>query len=160
MRYVMNNNLHDKALETALNIDSIKNTLDVAINILKEFNYSSISKNSLDNLTGLLRSAQNTAKTTSNLADTLAINLVDDKNNLMIFDYTELIKLINSKFNSLSDFARAIGISNARLISKLSNNEEWVIPEVNKAIEVLGIKENIDKYFFNEISNNYETSEK
>lgn len=113
--------LQDKALETALNIDSLKNILEISGDILQEFRYDKIPEHLLDHLIGLIRSAQNTANVTTAMANELVVDLVSEKDNNLVFDYTELVKLINKKFGSLSVFAKEMGISEHLLNLKLGN---------------------------------------
>lgn len=58
--------------------------------------------------------------------------------------------LINEKFNTHGEFAKAIGMTEATLSRRLNNVCEWRASEVLKAIKVLNIPlDEAEAYFFN-----------
>lgn len=67
----------------------------------------------------------------------------------MVFDYSELVRLIRFKFNTQDNFAKALGIGRVSLSQRLNNKLEFSQEEILKAAELLAIsKKDIPKYFF------------
>lgn len=54
-----------------------------------------------------------------------------------VFDYSELRGKIKARFNTQSDFAKAMGFSDATLSAKLNNLSEFSQGEIKKATELL-----------------------
>lgn len=67
----------------------------------------------------------------------------------MAFDYSRLKGRIKEKFGTQVAFAKALGISNASLSSKLNNIVGFTQSEITKTCELLEIpSEYISVYFF------------
>ena len=67
----------------------------------------------------------------------------------MEFDYSLLEGKITEKYKTRHAFAYAIQMSERSLSLKLNNKVWWKQPEIDKAINALGISEkNIPIYFF------------
>ena len=67
----------------------------------------------------------------------------------MSFDYTDLSTIIAKKFGTQMQFAKAMELSERSISLKLNNNVSWKNTEIEKARQLLGIKEkDVYKYFF------------
>ena len=69
----------------------------------------------------------------------------------MAFNYNKLRGKIREVYGTQEDFAKAIGIGTVSLSYKLNNKSEWSQQEINKAVEILEIKDDeVVSYFFTE----------
>lgn len=69
----------------------------------------------------------------------------------MCFNYKKLQGKIKEVCSTQDEFAKKIGIGRTSLSHRLNNRLDFTQGEINKAVEVLGIrKEEISTYFFNE----------
>lgn len=67
----------------------------------------------------------------------------------MAFDYSKLNGRIVEKCGSQGNFARQMELSERSISLKLNNKTSWKQLEIQKALEVLGLKTNqIKDYFF------------
>ena len=63
------------------------------------------------------------------------------------FDYRELKKEIENQYKSISNFSRAVGISEASMFRKLENRNEFTISEIFMIMHKLNLTD-FKKYFF------------
>ena len=69
----------------------------------------------------------------------------------MSFDYRKLVGKIKEVCGTQNDFAKKIGIGRVSLSHRLNNKLEFSQNEINRSVEVLGLKkEEIPLYFFSE----------
>ena len=69
----------------------------------------------------------------------------------MSFDYSNLLGKIKEVCGTQNNFAKKIGIGRVSLNHRLNNKLEFSQNEINRSVEVLGLrKEEIPVYFFNE----------
>ena len=67
----------------------------------------------------------------------------------MPFDFSKLSGKIVEKYGTQYNFAKAMGLSEHSLSTKLNNKVPWKANEIAKAIELLGINTSkIPEYFF------------
>lgn len=67
----------------------------------------------------------------------------------MIFDYSELIGRIKTRFKTQRAFAQAMNMSLSALNQRLNNKIEWRSRDILKACELLKIgKDEVSTYFF------------
>lgn len=66
-----------------------------------------------------------------------------------VYDYSRLKGRIVEKLNNITEFAKAMKLSETTIYSKLSGKVEFKQSEILKGCEILEIPENkIDYYFF------------
>lgn len=69
----------------------------------------------------------------------------------MAFDYSKLKGRIVEKFETQSNFAEKMGISERSLSLKLTGKRTWKQPEICRAIRLLDlVPDDIQEYFFKE----------
>ena len=67
----------------------------------------------------------------------------------MAYDYSKLCGKIKEVFGTNAAFAKAMGLSERSISSKLQGNVGWKQSDIERACEILSIsKEKIDTYFF------------
>lgn len=70
----------------------------------------------------------------------------------MAFDYSKLRGRIREIYSTQENFANAMDIGLTTLSHKLNNRVYWTQPEINKACNLLSIKDDeVTAYFFTEI---------
>lgn len=70
----------------------------------------------------------------------------------MPFDFSKLSGKIVEKYGTQYNFAKAMGLSEHSLSTKLNNKVPWKANEIAKAVELLGIKTSkIPDYFFDKL---------
>ena len=70
----------------------------------------------------------------------------------LIFDYTYFCTLIRRKYATPQAFAKDMGMSYTRLLSRIMGFTSWDVHEVDRAIELLGIYgDDITRCFFSHI---------
>lgn len=72
----------------------------------------------------------------------------------MAFDYTALRQKIKKEYRTFGAFAAAMGIPYQRMSNMLTGKSDWRVSEVYDAANLLGIVDEIGKYFFTLKSHN------
>lgn len=63
--------------------------------------------------------------------------------------YGKLRELVKAKFDTLGDFADALGISRSTLSQKINGLVGWKQDEIEKACDIVGIDiDQVGEYFF------------
>ena len=87
-------------------------------------------------------------------------NTNERREEIVSFEYSELIKLMRYKYETQDNFAKALGIGRVSLSRRLNNKLEFTQEEILKAAKLLEIpKEEIPYYFFNEKVQKHERKE-
>jgi transcriptional regulator with XRE-family HTH domain len=69
----------------------------------------------------------------------------------MVFEYSELVKLIRYKYGTQEKFAKALSIGRVSLSKRLNNKLQFSQEEILSAAKLLNISEKeIPRYFFKE----------
>lgn len=69
----------------------------------------------------------------------------------MVYDYSKLIGKIKECFGTQEKFADALKLGRVSLSLSLNSKREFSQKEINRAVELLGLKkEDIPSYFFTE----------
>ena len=67
----------------------------------------------------------------------------------MTFDYSKLRGRVVEKFETLTNFANAMNLSEKSISSKINNKTYWKNNEISKACELLDIPDKeVNQYFF------------